>query len=102
MNPNDPNNKRQGRIKMPQQQPQFSESSASSNRPFSKGWKYYAGMTVGIFLGAIAANVILSFVFKRRSFDAQNDDKPLFSVQSGYIKDGEKHYYQKTDAYSEL
>ena len=29
-----------------------------------KGWKYYAGLTGGIFIGAMAANLIIAMIFK--------------------------------------
>lgn len=74
-NPNDPN-KKQSRIKTPHQQSstklnlnQNINSTHTNGAAFSKGWRYYVGLTAGVFIGAIAANVILSFVFKRRSFD---------------------------------
>jgi hypothetical protein len=80
MNQNDPNdqNKKQSRIKTPHQQSSTRlnlNQNVNNNHPngaaFSKGWRYYVGLTAGVFLGAIAANVILSFVFKRRSFDSE-------------------------------
>lgn len=86
MNQNDPNNpnKKQSRIKTPHQEhatrlnlKQNINSNHTNGAAFSKGWKYYVGLTAGVFLGAIAANVILSFVFKRRSFD---QNKPMFSI----------------------
>lgn len=44
----------------------FSSAASEAVRPlFARGWKYYAAIAGGVFVGAIAANMIYSMIFRR-------------------------------------
>lgn len=34
--------------------------------PISRGWRYYTGLTAGIFIGVIVSNMLLSYIFRKK------------------------------------
>lgn len=99
--PNRPNQNHRKPLSTPINEPPLN---ATNTKPFSRGWRYYAGMTAGVFLGAIAANIILSLIFRpNRATNDPESQRNGFSIQSGVYKDGEKVYSKDVyNPYDEL